>query len=348
MAIKSICRSAVLAIAGTGLCSSAFAQDLRRDLHAGSNISQDEATSLESQLIESPEDLSARARLVGHYADQRFQNDAARAKHLVHVLWFIKNAPEANLLAGPEVLIFEAFAADGYAKGKDAWSSHLENNPNNLRILKHAANFFRLHDRQLAIQILNHAQSLDQEEPEWARQLGHLHQLDIRLLDGTRDPAAAKRALAQFERAYELSDELGREAMLRYLGTSAFQSGNFEKATAYAGKMLEENVQDWNYGNRIHYGNLILGRIALLEGNIEEAKARLVAAGETPGSPQLNSFGPDMTLARELLAHGDADVVLEYLSLCSEFWELDRGDLERWIVQVRAGETPDFGGNLMF
>lgn len=348
MAIKSICRSAIVAIAATGLCTSAFAQDLRREAFAGRNITQDEAASLESQLVERPRDLIARARLVGYYRRQQFRNDAARANHVAHVIWLIKNAPEANVLAGPEALIYKAFAADGYAKGKDAWSWHLENDPNNLRILKHAANFLRLDDRQLAIQMFNRAQSLDPENPDWAQQLGHLHQLDSRLRDGTRDPAAAKRALAQFKRAYELSDELRRGYLLRHLGTSAFQAGSIEKAGAYAEEMLEGNAEGWNHGNRIHFGNLILGRIALLERDIEEAKSRLVASGETPGSPQLNSFGPDMTLARDLLEHGETNVVLEYLALCSKFWKLHRGDLERWIAQIKDGKTPDFGRSLRF
>ena len=350
MPIKLIC-SAIVLLVGAGLSSSAVGQDLRDEAYAGSDITQNEAALLESQLVESPEDLSARAQLVGYYDGQRFFDDAARAKHVAHVLWFIKNAPEANVLAAPEVHILETFAEDGYAKGKDAWSSHLENDPDNLTILKHAANFLRQEDRQLAIQILNHAQSLDQEEPYWAEQLGHLHRLgsfESMLRDGARDPEADKRALAQFELAYELSDELRRGYLLKDLGASAFHAGNIEKAAAYAEEMLEENVEDWNYGNRIHYGNLTLGRIALLEGNIEEAKSRLVAAGETPGSPQLNSFGPDMTLAQELLEHGEAEVVLEYLSLCLKFWELDRGDLERWIAQIKDGTTPDFGGNLIF
>ncbi len=347
MSIKLI-SSAVVFLVGTGLHLSVFAQDLRREAFAGRNITEDEAAVLEWQLGESPEDLSARARLVGYYHGQQFLNDAARAKHVEHVLWLIRNAPEANLLASPEVLILEALAADGHAKGKDAWSSHLENDPDNLRILKHAAHFFRLDDRKLAIQLLTHAQSLDREDPDWAKELGQLHHLDSRLRGGAWDPETAERALAQFELAYELSDELRRGYLLTDLGTSAFHAGNMEKAEAYAEEMLEGNVEDWNHGNRIHYGNLILGRIALLEGNIEEAKSRLVAAGETPGSPQLNSFGPDMALASELLRRGEADIVLEYLSLCLDFWELGYGDLEDWIAQIENGNTPNFRHNLRF
>lgn len=347
MLIKLI-SSAALLLTATGLCLSAFAQDLRREAFAGRNVTQDEAALLESQLVESPEDLSTRARLVGYYHGRQFLNDAARTKHVAHVLWLISNAPEANLLASPEVLILKALAAEGYEKGKDAWSSHLENHPDDLRILQHAAHFIRLDDRKLAIQILHHAQSLDREDPDWAKQLGQLHHLDSMLGGGAWDPEAAKRALVQFELAYELSDELQRGHLLTDLGTSAFHAGNIKKAAAYAEKMLEENVADWNHGNRIHFGNLILGRIALLEGNIEEAKSRLLAAGETPGSPQLNSFGPDMALASELLKLGEADIVLEYLSLCLDFWESGYGDLEDWIARIESGGTPHFRGNLRF
>lgn len=347
MPSRLIC-SAIVFIAGMVLCSSVFAQDLRSQVESGRNITQEMAASLEAELVESPEDLFARAQLVGYYSRRQFHNDAARAKHAAHVLWLIRNAPEANLLASPEVQIFERSAAYAYAKGKDAWSAHLESDPNNLKILKHAAHFFRGDDRQLAIQILERAQSLDQENPEWARELGHRHRHESRFRDGKRDPKAAERALAQFERAYELSDALGRDAMLRYLGTSAFHAGNIEKARAFAEKMLDGNIENWNHGNRMHCGNLTLGRIALLEGDTDEAKSRLVAAGETPGSPQLNSFGPDMTLAWELLEQGESDVVIEYLSLCSEFWELDRGKLERWISEIKNGETPDFLSNLRF
>jgi hypothetical protein len=48
-------------------------------------------------------------------------------------------------------------------------------------------------------------------------------------------------------------------------------------------------------------------------GDIEEAKKQLLLAGKTPSSPQLNSFGPNMILAKELLDKGEKDTVLHYL-----------------------------------
>ena len=66
--------------------------------------------------------------------------------------------------------------------------------------------------------------------------------------------------------------------------------------------------------------NVLLGRIALRQGNLKEAKQYLLKAGKSPGSPQLNSFGPQFTFARELLEKGEKSVVIECLDLIGNFW----------------------------
>jgi hypothetical protein len=72
----------------------------------------------------------------------------------------------------------------------------------------------------------------------------------------------------------------------------------------------------------------------------------LLKAGATPGSPQLNSFGPNMALAKELLDKGEREAVLEYFTLCSKFW--DRDELKEWMALVKDGVTPKFGANLVY
>lgn len=114
-----------------------------------------------------------------------------------------------------------------------------------------------------------------------------------------------------------------------------------------AQKLLGDSVRfrgDWNYGNAVHYANLYLGRIALERGDVREARTRLLAAGRTPGSPQLDDFGPDMTLADELLEHGESAVVLAYFRECDRFWgNKSKNRLNEWSAAVRAGRKPDFG-----
>ena len=113
----------------------------------------------------------------------------------------------------------------------------------------------------------------------------------------------------------------------------------------YANALLE-SVQgqegNWNYGNVIYDANIILGRVALKENNIQKAKHYLLEAGKTPGSPQLNSFGPSMGLAKELLKKGEREVVIEFFQLCAKFWEMGRNRLNDWTTMVKQGVIPDF------
>ena len=135
------------------------------------------------------------------------------------------------------------------------------------------------------------------------------------------------------------------------LAKAAFSSGDDSAARSLAEELLstaEQFRKDWNYGNAIHHGNVILGRLALKKGNLIEAKDHLKKAGGTPGSPQLNSFGPNMLLAKELLEKGERDAVIEYFEQCKAFWKLGRESLDQWTSDVKAGRTPKFGPNLVY
>jgi hypothetical protein len=112
--------------------------------------------------------------------------------------------------------------------------------------------------------------------------------------------------------------------------------------------LLPKYKNDWNYGNAIHDANLVLGRLAVRNGKIAEAKQYLIAAGKSPGSPQMDSFGPNMSLANDLLAKGERQAVLEYFQRCRKFWKLHEEKLDQWSAEVEAGGIPDFGANLVY
>ena len=76
--------------------------------------------------------------------------------------------------------------------------------------------------------------------------------------------------------------------------------------------------------------------------------AYLIEAGRTPGSPQLNSFGPNMLLAKELLEKGETATVLEYLDLCTKFWRIDHGSVSTWKKLIADGKQPNFFANLLY
>jgi hypothetical protein len=131
----------------------------------------------------------------------------------------------------------------------------------------------------------------------------------------------------------------------------SFVAGKIEDARNYAQELLALTPKykgDWNYGNAIQDANLVFGRIAVREGNIVAAKTYLLGAGKSPGSPQMNSFGPNMTLAKDLLEKGERDTVLAYFMRCRKFWKMDYGKLDKWMQEVMDGKTPDFGANLLY
>lgn len=139
--------------------------------------------------------------------------------------------------------------------------------------------------------------------------------------------------------------DLERSYLLADLSEAHVNIGKLDQAKAEAEELLRigaEYPKDWNFGNSVHYGNITLGRIALKNGDTAEASRRLLAAGATPGSPQLNSFGPKWTLAQELLAKGESGPVLEYIDECRRFWKMEDGRLNAWASTIRTGGVPNF------
>jgi tetratricopeptide (TPR) repeat protein len=144
------------------------------------------------------------------------------------------------------------------------------------------------------------------------------------------------------------SDPIRRNPYLPRLAKAAFAAGDFQRALDYADEALAAAKHGvfWWTGDAIHQGNLVLGRLAMRKGDLEEAKRALLAAGKAPGTSSLASTGPGMQLAKELLDRGESATVLQYLEECGSFWEANRGKLAEWIVLIKAGLKPDFGPNL--
>lgn len=206
----------------------------------------------------------------------------------------------------------------------------------------------------------------------WAADVQGLFAGDVftgKSLQGKDKVAHFKHALAYLQESYDIAvqtledahDEELHAALpgLRLdLTLAALEASQFDTAKKHAAETLRDNADqtNWNYGNIIHDANQILGRCALREGKLADAKAYLLKAGATPGSPQLNSFGPQMQLARELLEKGEKEAVLQYLDLVARFWANPNerteansksiarehlNQLEAWKRQVRAGKAPD-------
>lgn len=144
------------------------------------------------------------------------------------------------------------------------------------------------------------------------------------------------------------TEPIRRNPYLARLAKAAFDAGEYTHAAQYAREAIAAAGQGvfWWTGDAIHQGNIVLGRLALRRGDVDEARRDLLAAGRTPGSSSLNSTGPNMALASDLLDKGESAAVIQYLEECGTFWNGNRGKLAEWIALIKAGIKPDFGANL--
>jgi len=332
--------------------------DVVRLVLKGYRLSTPEAEKLEKTLLADPKNLIAHITLVAYYTSQH--DELSRTKKSEHALWLIRNIPDLEILH--DVAYTRLTKWDkGYEEAKQLWLKHLETYHNNAVVLANAAEFFILSDKHLAEKLFKQLAVADPKNPRWPSELGHLYMLELQSAAYTpqmeRSTEADKSSLAasayqNYERAYRLqSNEQEKRMLMSRLATSAFEAGEVQGARVWALEALNDAAtatSDWSVANSLHHAHITLGRIALRGGDLAEARKHLIQASQSQGSPQLDSFGPNMMLAKELLEKGERDAVIQYFQKCASFWKNDRGQLEQWAATVREGGIPNFGANLVY
>ena len=311
-----------------------------------------DAQALEQRLIEEPGSVRNRTTLLFYYG-RSFEDADGNARRAVHTLWLIENAPEAEVLQTAHARLTQfdrgAFASDEerdalYARMEAAWLRQLEAHPANPGVIRNAAQFSWLSDPERRLALLERGGVLEPMNPDWPEKMGH--ELDDQAWASGEPPdaAIASLALGHFERARELSDP---DSLLVPLARTAFDAGVMAKARRYAGAAVAASRDRMVRGDREgHYGNIVLGRIRLREGKLEEAREHLLTAAEFAGGTGV--YRPSMALARDLLQEGESAVVLEYFIRCAHVWPRGKERLSGWAAEVAAGEIPDFGSYLRF
>jgi tetratricopeptide (TPR) repeat protein len=307
----------------------------------GSNLTAAAVDAFEGSLDDNPNQPDIRTLLLGYYHGK--SEFSAKSNFARHVYWFIENHPDAQLLG---MFLFE----DGeiYEEGKARWQKALGEHPYNAKVLGNAARYFEQRDQPLAEDALLKAKALDPENEEWPERLGRLYMRSMRFGSAETRVATAEKAYAAFRAAYDLASVLDRENVLLELSRSAFAAGKFSEAEQFANETLEFANRKQDFGEGFHYAHIVLGRIALKNGDIEKAKEHLLDAGKTTGSDFLNYVGPDMTLALELLNQGEREAVIEFINFCKTFWFSESSRLKDWKQTIEHGGIPDFGVNLVY
>jgi hypothetical protein len=312
------------------------------------------AASAERDLMDDPNDLSARATLIGYYdaagAEEVSSHQSVSTVHYreleekreQHVLWLIEHHPECECLASSSAWL----SPDDphYAEAKELWLRQVNAHGNDIAVLANAAS--SLHSNpELSRQFATRFLAVQPNNTKMLEILADSYTREMRFTDSVEERRAfAVKAI----QAWEACAAAGGGGHLPDLAISAFESGDLLKAKQYATQLLDTSkLKDEDLvADNLHIANTVLGRLALRNGDIEEAKRRLLASAPEHGSAILNSYGPRMSLAAELLDRGQRDVVVAYLDKCARFWKFDHGQLSQWKAEIRAGKKPDFGDNI--
>lgn len=313
---------------------------------AGTRLTPEAVAVLEKEVAANPDNFAARVKILGYHFTRRAMEADSRAASQPHLLWIIRNKPTSTAVGSPLGYVMEISDPERYAEVKQAWEEQLARNPNVPVILINAAGFFLLNDINRAEELMRSALALEPKNTRWAERLGHLLSIKAMRADETTAAKAHRDSFQAFQQALE-----GKKGVARFYGLgettlAALRAGDTKQARTYAQELLDTAPlfkSDWNYGNAIYIGNTTLGALSLNEKDLAAARTYLLAAGDTPGSPQLNSFGPDLTLAKALLDSGENETVAAFLGKIGKFWKGHTEQVEGWQKAVLSGEKPDLG-----
>jgi hypothetical protein len=312
---------------------------------------------LRDRLKGDPKDLEARLLLI--FRGLAARNQAASPANVDLLLGLIENHPKNPLSSELPRMLGTPPEFDQAAK---KWLEVVKEHENDATVLGNAGSFLtgtilNTTYRDQGEALLRKARSLEPEAARWALALGSLYEMDMVRFGPVPDPGkktAARNALEQFEAGLTLVPEAERAKLrpegrhiYQHIAVTALACDDLAKAGVNAEKMLAfvtPEQDSWNYGNAVYDAHTILGRVALSKNDVAGAERHLLESGRTPGSPQLNSFGPNMVLADQLLERGSSKAVLEFLDLCGKFWSLGKDRLAQWSQAIQDGKEPDFGG----
>ncbi len=313
--------------------------------------SVEEAERVERSLENQPENLSARVGLARFYSSIVSSKPLLRSRKYDNIRWLVEHRPEYPELWRPEYSLDPAFdGMERYSRIGDLWRKAMEKHPKSAAVAFNAGKYFLMEDPQVAETCLKKACQLEPDSSIYACSLGHFYEIYAGRRSKIVLPDAWEKAMEEYERAYALNP--ARQAwLLPDIARLAWKLKQYSRLTSAIQQMeaaLKNASGEWYAGNLAYWIPLSNGLLAVHDGDWKAAGEFLLKAAETPGSPQLNSFGPSMILADLLLKHGDREIVLAFLEKTRKFWSSRSQKADAWSKEIREGRNPDFGANLRY
>lgn len=167
-----------------GITFAGGAETYGNALNAGANITAGAAAQLESSVAAHPNDLFARASLLGYYTAKSAQDPRMREARLQQIEWLIENAPTCPVLhekaaqlqpsdfAAPSKSSMEAF--------RTAWQREIDREPDDALVTENAYRSTEVVDAREnggreSIPYLKRLRELEPGDPQWAADLATIY-----------------------------------------------------------------------------------------------------------------------------------------------------------------------------
>jgi len=206
--------------------------ELGRLARQANGLSADQVSRLEESLIHDPNDLAARAQLLGYYfaASPRLNPETVHEARVRHILWLVQNQPESELAGMSEATIDPAGGGSladraGYEKVKALWLEEVKSHPDKVMVLVNAAWFFKLPDKAIAASLLTRAHAVDPGNQNASAGLGIVYAAAIVGLTGmnqNRFPTNAEPEEARGPFAQKAREELNKSEDAEVVGTAGY------------------------------------------------------------------------------------------------------------------------------
>lgn len=345
-------------------------EDFDRLMGEGRKLTPENAAELDAKLKRDPKDIWARLLLIGY----RKKGEKMPPDCVELMLGLVEHHPREPGTGAIYIMLSFFYDREALRSAGTIWEKHVQAHPKDAQVLGNAAQWMShaaMVEPKYRGKVREHfaqARALEPQNPLWAERFGGVLLGEAYVLQPPDSAAALREAIAQFEAGMRLRNVTERAAYrlpdgqpyLATLTLAFLKTGDTNQAKTFAIELLrnlDEKRDAWNYGNLIYHYNSLLGQIALREGKPDEAVKYLIAAGKTPGSPQLNSFGPTFKLAKELLQLGrseDRTTVGKFLDDVARFWAnpdtardyvkadkvKQREQIEAWKKEIFDGKIP--------
>jgi hypothetical protein len=333
----------------------AFAQQrsfaLRELARIGRQLPGENAFLLEATLIANPHDTNVRAILAFHYGSPHYARtgDAILAQRS-HAAWWVANHPDAADRI--HRCFFTLYLTDNDARGTalKLWNQHVKTS-SRAEILKNAYAFMQGFSDREVLGILSKLQVLEPNELNWPFQLAHHYYYSTSESTSHAATERAKASLAYAQKALAMGPKpYQRQSIMAIAARAAYAVGDLKLVESYATNLIDTAVirsashSNPTYDTDIHDGHTLLGLVAVQRGDINSAVVHLMNSANAMEAPHLISFGPNMSLALELLKRGHSNEVIKFLEQCGKTWKSP--DCKKWIAEIKNGIRPSARGNV--